>query len=241
MEQNKNEQNKNEVKPIKPDGNTNKNPDKPKTKAEIVKEKRLYLYTAISCAVALVAIVVIAIATAGDVKTGNQTENGTSSSVFQPEDSSSDPTPPSSEQPVVTVPEGMISPIEDISVGSDYGFYYNQTLNVYHEHAGVDFSAAAGTQVFAVEDGVVESVYKDDLLLGTEIVIRHDDGLRSVYRFVSEMEGLKAGVSVKKGDVIATVAEATGNEYKDGAHLHFEIHKDGVCVDPAEYLTMEEK
>ena len=41
--------------------------------------------------------------------------------------------------------------------------------------------------------------------------------------------------------VIATVAEANGNEYKDGAHLHFEITKDGTVVDPATYLTLEEK
>ena len=49
------------------------------------------------------------------------------------------------------------------------------------------------------------------------------------------------GDKVEKGEVIATVAEATGNEYKDGAHLHFEVRKDGKTVDPAEYLTMEEK
>ena len=47
--------------------------------------------------------------------------------------------------------------------------------------------------------------------------------------------------TVAKGEVIATVAEANGNEYKDGAHLHFEITKDGTVVDPATYLTLEEK
>ena len=101
--------------------------------------------------------------------------------------------------------------------------------------------AEVGAEVFAVEAGVVESIYKDDLLLGTEIVVSHEGGLKSVYRFVTEAEGLKVGDSVKKGDVIATVAEPTGNEYKDGAHLHFEITKQGTNVDPTEYLTLEEK
>ena len=41
--------------------------------------------------------------------------------------------------------------------------------------------------------------------------------------------------------VIATVAEANGKEYKDGAHLHFEIFENGKNVDPAKYLTLEEK
>ena len=54
-------------------------------------------------------------------------------------------------------------------------------------------------------------------------------------------EGLKVGDSVARGEVIATVAEANGNEYKDGAHLHFEIHENGVRIDPTKYLTLEEK
>ena len=105
----------------------------------------------------------------------------------------------------------------------------------------MDFSAEEGAQVFAVEDGVVESIFKDDLLSGTEIVVAHADGVKSVYRFVVEAENLTVGAEVKKGDVIATVAAATGDEYKDGAHLHFEILKNGTSVDPTGYLTLEEK
>ena len=39
----------------------------------------------------------------------------------------------------------------------------------------------------------------------------------------------------------ATVAEANGNEYKAGAHLHFEVLENGEKVDPAKHLTLEEK
>ena len=60
-------------------------------------------------------------------------------------------------------------------------------------------------------------------------------------RFVTEKEGLTVGQTVKKGDVIATVAEPTGNEYKDGAHLHFEVLENGKSVDPTKHLTLEEK
>jgi murein DD-endopeptidase MepM/ murein hydrolase activator NlpD len=62
-----------------------------------------------------------------------------------------------------------------------------------------------------------------------------------VYRFVNQVENLKVGDQVGKGQVVATVAEANGSEYKDGAHLHFEILKDGASVDPSIYLTLEEK
>jgi murein DD-endopeptidase MepM/ murein hydrolase activator NlpD len=78
-------------------------------------------------------------------------------------------------------------------------------------------------------------------LKGTEIVLDHGDGLKTVYRFVIAVEGLSIGDSVKQGDCIATVADPTGDEYKDGAHLHFEILENGNSVDPTGHLTFEEK
>jgi peptidase M23 len=106
---------------------------------------------------------------------------------------------------------------------------------------GIDMSAEAGAEVFAARTGTIESIYTSDVLVGTQIIIDHGDGIKSVYEYVTAKEGLKAGDKVNKGDVIATVAEANGKEYKDGAHLHFEIFENGKNVDPAKYLTLEEK
>ena len=204
------------------------------------KENKFYLYTAVSCAAVLMAIVVVALAISNNGGVNQEAGKGSashSSSVEKP-DSSENST---ENKPVVNTPEGMIMPVGTVMLGSDYGFYYNQTLNSYYEHAGVDFMATACTEVFAAEDGTIESIYKDDLLSGTEIVVNHGNGLKNLYRFVTEAEGLKVGRKVKKGDVIATVAEANGDEYKDGAHLHFEVLKNNQSVDPATYLTLEEK
>ena len=216
---------------------------KQRKRKKISGEKRFYLLTALGCAAALVAIIVVAVAVSGSGTMGENpsVNNSTNNGVTLPPDSVVGGNGDNNDEQVVVTPEGMISPLETVTVINDYGFYHNVTLNNYYEHTGVDFSAAAGTEVLAVQAGVVESIYKDDLLLGTEITINHGDGLKSVYRFVSEVEGLKTGDSVEKGQVIATVAEANGNEYKDGAHLHFEVTKDGVNVDPAVYLTLEEK
>lgn len=144
------------------------------------------------------------------------------------------------ETPVVTE-EKMTLPVLYVDVSNDHGFFHNQTLGYYGHHDGVDFKAEVGENVFAVLDGTVESIYKGDAVTGTEITLDHGDGLKTVYRFVTEAEGLKAGDSVLKGQQIATVAEADGGEYKDGAHLHFEVLEQGVSVDPAGYLPMEEK
>lgn len=202
-------------------------------KRTLSKEKRFYLLTAIGSAVALAVILVVtATVSKKDVDvavTPPQTEN--SSTIDKPTDENNTP----------TLPEGMILPTASGMIANDYGFWHNQTLNNYYEHTGMDFLAEEGAEVLAVDNGKVESIYKEDLLLGTQIVIAHDNGLKSVYRFVNEAENLKVGDEVEKGQVIATVAQATGDEYKEGPHLHFEIWKENKVLDPNDYLTLDEK
>ena len=230
-----------------------KNKTEKSKKSKTNKEKRFYLITAIGCAVALVAIIVVAAVMSNSNNVQGMRDPVESSEIVDsthssPEDSSNggaegenSSDEGGTNKPVGGESEGMAMPVATVAVGNDYGFYHNKTLNNYYEHTGIDFTAEAGTEVFAVEAGVVESIYKDDLLLGTQIVVAHENGVKSVYCFVTEKEGLKVGDSVAKGDVIAIVAEPTGNEYKDGAHLHFEMTVDGKNVDPAVYLTLEEK
>ncbi|MBQ2769562.1 MAG: M23 family metallopeptidase [Clostridia bacterium] len=217
----------------KKEQNTNEQEKKDKKKKKMDGERRFYLFTAIGCAAVLVAIIAVAIAVTGAGSVSEQANN--------PDQSTSAPSQTPDDEPTVVLPQGMALPMENVSVLSEHGFFHNTTLNNYYEHKGVDFAASAGTEVFAVDDGVVESIYKNDVLLGTEIVIAHEDGVKSVYRFVTETDDLKVGDRVRRGEVIATVAEPTGNEYKDGAHLHFEIMENGVSVDPTKYLTLEEK
>ncbi|MBQ7949052.1 MAG: M23 family metallopeptidase [Clostridia bacterium] len=210
-------------------------------KKGMTKEKKFYLFTAIGCALTLTAIILIAVLVTNKNTVTDPTVNNNSSVQEQPNDTPNVDLDSGNDEPVVNTPESMLMPLETVSIVNDYGFYHNKTLNNYYEHKGVDFTAEVGTEVLAVADGVVESIYRDDVLTGTEITVDHGDGVKTVYRFIAVDENLTVGAEVKRGDVIATVAEATGEEYKDGAHLHFEIKKDGKQVDPATYLTFEEK
>ena len=135
-----------------------------------------------------------------------------------------------------------ISPVENVVILTDYGFFHNPTTNSYYEHQGLDFVAEVGTEVYAIYSGTVNNIYKDDILHGTEVIISCDNGYTLVYRFVEEAPGLEVGQTVAKGQVIATVAEATGDEWKLGSHLHFEIRDaDGKTIDPTTVLNIEEK
>ena len=151
-----------------------------------------------------------------------------------------EPDKPDEPAPVVK-PDGFYAPVADMNSLNLYGFYYNKTLNCYHLHDGIDFAATAGDKVFAADDGVIEEVYTSDLLCGGKIVIRHANDVRTVYEYVDVAAGLNVGDSVTRGQEIAVVAAATGAEYKEGAHLHFETIEEGDSVDPSKYLTLEEK
>ena len=120
------------------------------------------------------------------------------------------------------------------------GVVYNQTLGVYTGHKAIDFSAEEGSSVVACYDGTIESVVSGKLE-GTTVTIDHGNGLKSVYNSIEVSEGLNAGDLIKRGAVIGTVSTNNRKEFKDGAHLHFEVLENGVKVNPQKYLLMEEK
>lgn len=197
------------------------------------KGARSYFYAVLGCIAVLLAAAIVITAVAV-----SQSKQEVATTPDPVPVTPSDPVDP--DEPVVKE-EGFFAPVSSLDSLNSYGFYYNKTLNVYHLHKGVDFSAEAGEEVFASDDGVVEEAYGSDVLCGGRIVIKHENGVRTVYEYVDVADGIEVGDSVTRGQAIGTVAAATGSEYKDGAHLHFEIIENGESVDPAKYLTFEEK
>lgn len=114
---------------------------------------------------------------------------------------------------------------------------YSQTMYDYRTHSGIDLAADAGSTVHAFSNGVVDKIYNDELF-GTCIEIVHEDGIVSVYRNLYEdiPKEIEVGVTVNAGDVIAGVGESALCESADVPHLHFEVLKDGKCVNPSDYF-----
>jgi murein DD-endopeptidase MepM/ murein hydrolase activator NlpD len=97
---------------------------------------------------------------------------------------------------------------------------------------GIDIAVPEGTAIKAAENGVV--IYAGDGLkdFGNTVLVRHENGLVTVYGHASELK-VARGDTVKRGQEIA-VSGMTGST--EAPKLHFEVRKNSAPVDPATYL-----
>lgn len=95
----------------------------------------------------------------------------------------------------------------------------------------MDFTAPAGTDVYATGNGVVVDVSSSQRGLGKHITIDHGFGYTSTYAHLSNFN-VRVGQRVQRGDIIGYVG-STGMSVAN--HLHYEIKLNGVNVDPVNY------
>ena len=141
-------------------------------------------------------------------------------------------------KPVAAEPPVLIvSPLlgETVTVFSAEMPLYNETTADWRTHDGIDIAAPAGTAVVAASGGTVLQIGEDDRL-GTTIVLSHRDGYETTYASLQEEVTVEVGDYVSAGQMIAAVGNTTLTESALGAHLHFSVTKDGVSVDPDEFL-----
>lgn len=98
---------------------------------------------------------------------------------------------------------------------------------------GINIAVPEGTDVMAVEKGIV--IYAGDGLraLGTTVLVRHEDSLVTVYGHLSEVE-VRRGQTVRRGEKIGK--SGMSGETRQ-PQLHFEVRKKSAPVDPAKYLS----
>ncbi len=101
-------------------------------------------------------------------------------------------------------------------------------------HQGIDIAAPKGTPIYAADAGYVSFAGWDREIVsyGNMILINHGNGYITRYAHLSAFI-VSAGDSVKKGQLIGRVG-STGNS--TGPHVHFEIYRNGVRVNPFGYL-----
>ena len=99
-------------------------------------------------------------------------------------------------------------------------------------HYGLDIAADEGAVITAFASGTVTAV-GDSAELGNYVTVQHEGGFATLYAHCSRITA-SSGQQVRPGDPIAEVGR-TGNA--TGPHLHFELHKDGVYVNPIYYYA----
>ena len=121
---------------------------------------------------------------------------------------------------------------EDLTrMASGYGYRIDPFTKTRKFHYGMDFTATRGTPIYASGDGIVTRADSRSTGFGRHIRIDHGFGYVSLYAHLYKYN-VKRGQRVKRGDVIGFV----GNTGRSAApHLHYEIYKDGVRVNPINF------
>lgn len=123
----------------------------------------------------------------------------------------------------------MRQPVKGSRFTSGFGMRNHPLARYKRMHTGIDWAAPRGTPILAAGSGVVEDVERRSGY-GNYVRIRHANGYKTAYGHIDHFaEGLRPGVHVEQGQVIAYVG-STG--VSTGPHLHFEVLANGRHVDP---------
>lgn len=117
-------------------------------------------------------------------------------------------------------------------VTSHFGNRMSPFSGIVKFHEGIDIAAQTGTPIMAPADGVV---IKAGFVTGygNLLELSHGYGIKTAFAHNSRLN-VKAGQRVKRGDVIAYVGD-TGSS--TGPHLHYEVRKNGLPVNPVRYMN----
>lgn len=132
-----------------------------------------------------------------------------------------------------------ISPVKNPKVVSGFGTRFHPIYKILRRHTGIDFIGKKGTPIYATADGrVIQGTGQTGY--GITITIDHGNGYQTLYAHLSKKTA-KPGQKVKRGEIIGYMG-STG--LSSGTHLHYEVIKDGIKVNPVQYffadLTPEE-
>ena len=111
---------------------------------------------------------------------------------------------------------------------------YFPTLNVYKTNPAIAISAEVGTPVAAVADGKVVSIAENEET-GTTVTLDMGNGYQAVYGQLKDVT-LQAEEYISAGGVLGYINEPTKYYTEEGANLYFALSKDGVPLDPQQYL-----
>ncbi len=127
----------------------------------------------------------------------------------------------------------FVAPLKNCNVSSPYGW----RARFGRMHRGVDLTLKVGDTVSSAFDGVVRLVKYEARGYGNYVVIRHNNGMETVYGHLSRTL-VKPNQRVKAGQTIA-LGGNTGRS--TGPHLHFETRYMGLAINPEAIIDFQHK
>ena len=112
---------------------------------------------------------------------------------------------------------------------------YSKTMGDFRTHSGIDFASDQTEDVYACADGTVKEVF-NDTFMGLSVCIDHGNGIESEYSSLSECF-VNNGDAVTAGSVLGKSGDTASIEKAEGYHVHFEVKKNGVSVNPEEFFN----
>lgn len=113
---------------------------------------------------------------------------------------------------------------------------YDPTTRDWRTHDGIDIQAAPGAEVRCTADGVVTSVETDEAR-GTVVTVRHEGGFVSRYGNLAADTAAAEGRKLRQGEPLGEIGTGALMESGLESHLHFELERDGVPVNPTDYFA----
>ena len=122
------------------------------------------------------------------------------------------------------------TPVKGV-LSSNFGYREHPVEGEERFHYGVDLAADTGTAIACFADGTVTAVGESSSY-GKYCTVTHANGYTTLYAHCSRIS-VSSGAAVKEGEKLGEVGE-TG--MATGPHLHFELQKDGVYLNPIYYV-----
>lgn len=127
-----------------------------------------------------------------------------------------------------------------VPTSSGFGFHFrDQKFHNIHNthHTGIDIFVTKDTPVTALNDGYIIATKKATTWSPGVVIMKHRNGLMTVYRNIRPKTDIKLFSIIKKWDIIGTVGAF--REHSDKNNLHIEMYLRGILTDPMEHMSLE--
>ncbi|WP_051315551.1 M23 family metallopeptidase [Arenibacter certesii] len=126
---------------------------------------------------------------------------------------------------------------DNFTITSNYGIRVHPITRKEKKHYGIDLATTPGKKVYASASGTILDILYSKKGYGTHIIIKHRFGFETLYGHLNKVL-VRKGQTVDQHEIIGMVGN-TGNS--TGYHLHYEILKNQVKIDPLASFDLKKK